>query len=106
MARRHLQGPDHELPQGLRVVDDLHGPATQDIGGPDENRIADLLGRHDGLLGVHRRVVARLVEIQAVHDLLEPLPVFRPVDGVGEVQDRCPGGLQTLGQVRGVCPPD
>ncbi len=100
MAGGDIEGPDHEPPEALRLVDDLHRAAAQDIGGADQNRVADPLGHADRLFGIHGRVVVGLAEPEAVHDLLETLPVLGAVDRVGGgAQNRRSGRLQAAGKV-------
>ena len=100
MARGDMDRGFHEAPQGLRVVDDLHGPAAQDVRRAHDDRVADPLCGPDGVGHIHGRVVVGLPQVQPVNDLLKALPVLRPVDGVGRcAEDRRPGGLQAPGQI-------
>ena len=101
--RMFLDGPAdclHEIPDALIGVDNAHIPAAEDIGGPDNHRIADPLGGGQRLFQGVGRVVFRLTEVQLLQELLETLAVFRPVDGVGRgADDLDPGLLQRYGQV-------
>ncbi len=65
VARGGLERPVHEVPEALGVVDDLHGTAAQDVGGPHQDGIADPRGYPDRLLGVHGRAVLGLAELEA-----------------------------------------
>jgi len=105
-----LPGDPHRLPHvdlqpGL-VVDDLHGPSSQDIGGPHQDRIADLCRHRLGFgwgVGYSR---LGLGDVQLIHEGIEPLPVLGQIDAVrAGAQDpgpQAPPGdllLQGYGQV-------
>ena len=90
----------HEVPDTLIGVDNTHIPASQDIGGADDHRITDPLRCSEGLIQGVGRVIFRLTEVQFLQELLKPLPVFRPVDGVGRGADNLdPGLFQGDGQI-------
>src|SRR5262249_263883 len=54
-------------------VDDPHVPPAEDEAWPHQQREADLAGRVQGLLHVHRRAVGRLAEPALPDELGEPL---------------------------------
>ncbi len=70
-----------KLTRACVVGDDLHGPAAQDVGGPHQHRVADLVGDLQGLLHAGGGAVGRLLELQFGQQLLEELAVLGPVDG-------------------------
>ena len=85
----------HVALEVMGVVDDLHGPAAQDVGGAHHQGKADGLRRDEGLRLAARRGVGRLAQAQVVDQSLETLPVLGQVDGVGAgADDGHPGGLQ------------
>ena len=47
----HLDRVAHVAPQFVLAVHDLHGAPAEHVGRPHHQRIADLLGLLDGLLG-------------------------------------------------------
>ena len=102
MVRRGHQGPIHEVDQGRVVGHDLHGPPAQDVGGPHQHGVGDLVGDGQGLLDGGGGVVGGLLEVQLGQHLLEELPVLGPVDGVGRGPDDAdPGLAQGHRQVQG-----
>ena len=101
VAGGDLQRPDHELPETLRIVNDLHRTPAEDIGRPNQDGVADPLGHPDRLRRVHRRVVVGLAELETVHDLLKTLTVLGAVDRVGGgPENRRPRRLQTAREVQ------
>ena len=72
----------HVLPQLRWIPDDFHGAAAKHVGGPDHDRVADLLGRPRGFVGRMGRAVPRLHKPEPVQKRLEPLPILGEVDGV------------------------
>ncbi len=102
MIRGGLQGPLHEVDQGVVVGDDLHGPPPQDVGGPHQHGVGDAVGDVQGLLHGGGGVVGGLLEAQLVQQLLEEPAVLGPVDGVGPgAHDADPGLTQGHRQVQG-----
>ncbi len=96
-----MDRPFHEPPQGLGVVNDLHGPSAQDIRRADDDGITDPLRGLHRFGHIHGRCVFGLPELQEIDNLLKALAVFRPVDGVGGgSQDGRPGGFQAPGQIQ------
>ena len=88
----------HQL--GL-VVDDLHGPAAQDVGRAHHQGISDGGGLGDGVGFAARGGVGRLLELQLMDQLLEPFPVLGPVDGIwAGADDGHPGRLQGACQLQ------
>ena len=73
----------HEFPQGIGIINDLHRPSPQDVGGADHDRVTDAFRRLDGFAHIHGCFIVRLFQIQQVDNLLKTLPVFCPVDGIG-----------------------
>ena len=65
------------------VAHDLHRAATQNIGGADHQREADIFGNGQRLRVGGGDAVARLFQAKTLDKLLEPLAVFGKVDGVG-----------------------
>ncbi len=82
VLRRSVDGKLHVVSQLFRVVDDLHGAPTKDIGRTDNNRVADIDGNSLRLFERPGYAVIRLFEIELVQQLLEALPVFGPVNRV------------------------
>ena len=84
---RPLVGGLHRLGQVAAqvgvVVDHLHGPAAQHVGGAHHDRVADALGHREGLLGAAGHAVLRLAQPELVDQGGEALAVLGPVDGVG-----------------------
>ena len=79
---RHFHGVMDVAFQVALIMHNLHGPAAQNKGGPDQNRIPDPGGNGNGFLPVHCNSVFRLTESELVQKLLKPFPVFGPVDAV------------------------
>ncbi len=70
----------HGLDQPVVVVDDLHRPAAQNIGGAHEHRIANAPGDLEGLGSGHGRTARRLCDAELAAQLVPTLPVFGKVD--------------------------
>ena len=74
-----LRDPDRLLHVGLElgvVVDDLHCPPAEDVAGPDQHRVPDLVRHAEGvLLGVGRGV-RRARDFQVVEEHAEPVAVL------------------------------
>ncbi len=64
------------LAQRRLVVDDRHAATTQHEGGANENRVADLLGHGDNLLGRVRGVVCGCRAMSGLENLAELLAVI------------------------------
>ncbi len=97
IGARDLHGVAHVPLDGLTVVDDLHGAATQKVGRPDDDRIADLFGDLDSLLLRRRGAVGRLAQRELVDQLLEALAILGEIDRVGRrAEDRDAGRLERL----------
>ena len=54
-------------------MDDFHGPAAQDVGRADDQRIADLGGQAQGVFLGAGGAVGRLLQAEFVQQLLEAL---------------------------------
>src|SRR5690606_20088579 len=81
------------------LVDDLHGPTAQYIGGAHYQRIADLVRRGDGFVFAAHSGVRRLTQVQALDHLLEALAVFGTVDSLrAGTDDRHASLFQRPGQ--------
>ena len=81
-------------------MDDLHGPAAEHVGRPDQHRKADALGHRARLLGRGRGAVLGLIEPGLGEQLLEPAPVLGQVDGVRRgAEDRDFRGLERVRQL-------
>ncbi len=84
---RRLVGDAHRLgevaTQVLLVIDDLHGTATQHVGGTNHQRVGDALGGQHRLLQGGDGAVFRLLEPQALDGRLEALAIFGAVDSIG-----------------------
>ena len=79
---RHHHGFTHVAIQRGIVVDDFHGAATQHITWADHQRIADLFRHRFGFVHRARQTVRRLQQVGFLQQNLEPLAVFRQIDGV------------------------
>ena len=94
-ASRLVDQPLEVAVEIVRLVQDVHRAAAQDVGRANHQREADR-GRHP--LRLRRRYggpVGRLPQSQAVQQRLEPLPVLGEVDGVGRgTEDGDAGGGQ------------
>ncbi len=81
-----IAGDDHRIlhvtAQAGNIVDNLHGPAAQNIGGADNQRITNVDGGCFGFLKRADNGVCRLLQVQFLQQLLEPLTVLGEVDGV------------------------
>ena len=90
----------HEVvAQHRLVVDDLHAATTEDIGGPDKDRVADLLSDSAGLIKRERRAEARRWQRCASEQGAELGTVLGQVDRCrGGAHDRHARVLQALGQ--------
>ena len=105
VLRRGDRRPGDVLAEGRVVVDDLHAAATEDVGGPHEDRVADLAGDLHGLVRAEGRPVLGRVEPGLVEDTAEVAPVLREVDGLGRgADDRDARGLELPRQAEGRLP--
>ena len=80
-----LVGLDVRLQVGIEVlgrVADLHRPAAEHVGGPDEQREADLFGDHGRLLGRERGAVGRVLDPEPAQHGAEAAAVLGQVDRV------------------------
>ena len=66
----------------LLLVDDLHGPSAEHVGGPHQHRIADALGHSQGFVRGPGGAVRGLPQLQPFQQLLEAFPVLGQVDAV------------------------
>ena len=99
VLRARRRRPLHVGAQGLVVVDDLHPASAEDIGGPDQDRIADPLGDGEGLVDRVCRAVLGRGEAGLAEDPPEGPAVLGEVDGLRtRADDRHPLGLQGLGE--------
>ncbi len=64
------------------VIDNLHRPAAQHVGGAHHQRVANLFRLLNRLLDSGHGGVGRLLQLQTVYRLLEALAVFGAVDSV------------------------
>ena len=65
------------------VADDLHGPAAEHVGGPDDHREADLAGAFEGFLSATGGGVDWLGDAEGMQQVLEAFAVLGEVEGVG-----------------------
>ena len=99
MVRRHPGRPGEVAPERVVVVDDLHGPAAQDVAGTDQDRIADPARHRDGFVDRSGRPAWRLLHAQLARERLEAAPILGQVDRVGRrAQDAHPCLLQAARQ--------
>jgi len=88
---------DHVLTQVILVEHHFHGAPAEHVARTHDQRETDF-ARHDHgrLLGA-RRGIGGLLELQARHQFLEPLPVLGDIDAVGRGPDdrRAGGGQRT-----------
>ena len=80
---RHPGGALEELPQGIRVVHDLHRPPAQHVRGPDEHGVPDAVGDLESFLDRARRAVRGLGDAQPARQLLEALAILGHIDRIG-----------------------
>ena len=80
VIRRGLYRVLNESLQAVFIVNDLHRPSSQDIGGPHNDGIADLVGNPLGFLDGGGRSVWRLDQAQFLKQNMEAFPVLCPVD--------------------------
>ena len=91
----------HEALELGGVVADFHRPAAQHVARPDQHRIADLGHGRAGLRHRPRNPAGRLLQPQAVQDVLELLPVLGVLDRIDAgADDRHAGVLERPGQVQ------
>ena len=79
---RHVEGIGQVSPQFALRVDDLHRPATQHVGWPEDHGEPDLPRRHETLVKVRHRSVGRLLQPDLFDHGLKSLPILRTVDRV------------------------
>ena len=68
VLRRHPRRPREVAPERGVVVDDLHRPAAEHVGRPDQHRIAHAGGHRDRLLHRERHAARRLRHAQLAGD--------------------------------------
>ena len=99
-----LVGLDVGLQVGVEIlgrVADLHRPAAEHVGGPDQEREADLFGDHRRLLGRERRAVGRVLDAELAQQGAEAAAVLGEVDRVdGRAEQRDPGLLEVAGELQ------
>ena len=102
LVRVDLHGGLEVVPQLLLIGHDLHGPAAQHEAGAHQNGIADLRGGGHAVLDVGDGLSGGLGDVQLLQDLLEGIPVLRPLDGLAVgADDLHPPVHEGLGQVDG-----
>ena len=107
IGSRDVRRLHHVAAQRVDILHELHRPSAKDIGGPQENGVADALGDGLGLLDRGRRSIGRLLQAEPAQQRLEALPVLGQVDDVGwRPEDRDAGLLQCGGELEGVWPPN
>ncbi len=79
----------HEVLNVAVVVGDLHALAAQHVGGTDQHRVAQLVGRLQGLLGGEDGAALGPGDAALLQNLVEAFPVLGGVHAVG-------GGAQDL----------
>jgi len=100
--RGYPHGRRHIAFQHLLVVDHLHPPSPEDVGGTDHEGVADPRRHGEGLGEVAGHARLRHGNPQFFHHDAEPVPVLRQVDGLrGGADDPDPGPGQLLGDVQG-----
>ena len=92
MDAGEVQTPVADLPQHPLVVGDAAAGSAQGIGGPDDNRQADLIGEVHSVLHRVDHFGDHAGLVDGLHGVLKALPVLGPADGVG-------GGAQQLDAV-------
>ena len=96
---RHAHGFRDVSLQGMVIVHDHHGPSTENIGGPNQDGVADAFGDGGGLPERGGGAGRRLGDSHAGEQTAESLAVFRQVDGLGRGADNGDAGpLQGQGQ--------
>src|ERR687896_1477794 len=94
MRRRDVYGPRYVAFERRLLVDDLHRPAPEHVGGPDQDRIPDRV-RHRARLA-HRSgdAVGWVRQAQVRKYEAEPLAILGAVDRIRRgPEDRDTGGL-------------
>ena len=86
----HVDGGSHVIPQHVVVVDHLHAPAAQNVGGADHHGVADAVGDLQGLLHGDGHAGLRHGDAQLLHHGAELVAVLRHIDDLG-------GGSQDVG---------
>ncbi len=79
---RDAHGPLDVIAQLVLAVHDLHRTSAEHVRRPHDQRIADLLRHRDGFVDVTRGAVRRLLELELVDELLEPLAILGEIDRV------------------------
>ena len=86
----------------LVVVGDDHVLAADDVAGPQQHGIAQLVGRRQGLVHAQHAPAGSPLDGKPLQQLIEPLPVLCHVDGLGAgAQDGDAAAVQELGQLDG-----
>jgi hypothetical protein len=89
----------HGGDQLVAVVHDRHGPAAEDVGGPDQGWEADAVADLERPLDVDRRAAGRLRNLQLGAEGVPPPAILGQIDGVGwRPQDEA--GRQVVGQLQ------
>ena len=79
--RAHESGLRHIILDGVDVIGDDHGAATEHVTRAYQNGQADFTRHARGFFGDQRRAVARLGDSQFLEQAAEAPAVFRKVDG-------------------------
>ena len=97
----YADGAGHIDPHFIVVVDDLHAPAAQDVGGPHHYRVSDPCAGSQRSVDIRCHIGFRHGDMELLHHFPELIPVLGQVDGLrGSSQNPCAGSLQGPGQVQ------
>ena len=100
LARQRAGGHRlHDAAHAVVVVDDLHGPAAEDIAGAEQDRIADPSGDGQRLRGGRRGAAGRLRNAELVAQRVPALTVLGQVDG-GRARPEHQLGRERAGQLQ------
>ena len=72
----------HVAFQRFNVVDDFHGPATENVRRPHDQRKSDASADLDGAVNGCGSTVLGVGNIQRIQQSAETVPIFSQVDGI------------------------
>ena len=102
MLFRGGDGVLHIVPERIEIIDNLHGPSAQNIGGPHHQREADVLADLQGFIDGGCRTVLGMGDVEGIQQGAEAIAILGQVDGIRRsAPHRHPGLFKGQGKLQG-----